>query len=117
MKYLILVLIFVGLCMPYSTQMVIPYFPTLEWQHMKMFVDTTETGWALDAASWFPLIINDTGGDIFFRFDTETDSVTSIVKNGGCGPWIPPVVMPAFVDSIFMTAEVSDTVHIEWYAE
>ena len=110
----LLVLVGIGAAGP---QLTLPWLPTLEWRHDTLHVTTSEKAWALDAKSWFPLIINDSGGYLLFRFDTETDTLTSIILNGGWGPWIPPVVIPASVDSIFLTAEMASTIYIEWYSE
>jgi len=116
MKYLILVLILVSVAMALPSKMVLPIYPDLAWQNDTLHVTTSEKGWALSAKSYQPLIINDTGGWLHFRFDTDAGPMYSLIEANGTGPLPFWGIMTAAVDSVFIDAEIAGVVYIEWYA-
>ena len=114
MKYLLVMILVATVC--FAATAVKPWYPELKWMNDTLHVTTSEQGWALSARSYQPLIINDTGGWLHFRFDTEGGSIYSLIGISGSGPTPPPFVLVAPVDSVFIDAEIAGTVYVEWYA-
>lgn len=116
-RTILIAILIVSILSALPGQKVLPWHDRLVAKNDTLHVITaSEKGWALSEESYAVLIINNTGGWLHYRFDTETGAIYRIIENGGCGPVPPPFVLPAPVDSVFIKAEIAGTVHVEWYA-
>lgn len=115
----IILLVMVGIVFGSPSQAVFPWFPVMEWQSDSIQAVDSLVGWPLGSGAYSLTVINPDTTYLRIQFDTEDTTLvaTWFDSTEVRVDYTPPFVLASPWDSVFIEAEDTCNVYLEWWGK